>query len=133
VGDRAQYRRVTDARRHKVLATSSSRVPTPRPEMEKAERETAIRPYLHIDQLAAVTPWSEAAIRTMIARGEFKLGTHYFKPGGPRSRPIFKWTAVCELIEAGVKGAAGQGQVRLADGTVVDLDAAEEDIHALRR
>ena len=92
-----------------------------------------MRPYLHIDQLAALTPWSEAAIRSMMSRGEFREGVHFFRPFGGRSRPVFKWQAVCELIEAQVKGATDQAQIRFADGSVIDLDAAEKDIHGLHR
>ena len=82
------------------------------------------RPYLYIEQLAACTPWSADAIRTMMARGTFKLGVHYFKPHGRSGRPIFSWDAVVKYIE-GADGAPQAGDmIPLADGTVIDLNEA---------
>lgn len=77
--------------------------------------------YLYIDQLASKTPWTKAGIRTMIARGVFKLGVHYFKPKGPHSRPVFKWDAVVRFIEESAR-ATTPDAVHLANGTVVRID-----------
>ena len=93
---------------------------------------SAVRQYLYIEQLAARTPWSEDAIRTMIARGTFKLGVHYFKPHGPNSRPIFSWDAIVKYIEGGEAGERSGDVIPLADGTVVDLDEATAKAHRLR-
>jgi hypothetical protein len=35
----------------------------------------------------------------MMAAGTFVQGVHYFRPRGPRSRAIFKWTAIERFIE----------------------------------
>ena len=97
-----------------------------------SERRTAIgavRPYLYVEQLAEVTPWSQDAIRNMISRGVFTEGVHYFRPRGPGSRPIFSWRAVVEYIEE----SARTERIRLADGTVINLDEATNDTERLLR
>lgn len=55
-----------------------------------------VKPYLSIAELAALTPWTEQAIRTMISRGVLREGEHYFHVG---RRPVFKWEAVVAFIE----------------------------------
>ena len=94
--------------------------------------ESRPRPYLYIEQLAACTPWSTDAIRTMMARGIFKLGVHYFKPHGPNGRPIFSWDAIVRYIEGDEVAAAAGDRIPLADGTVVDLDEATTKAYRLR-
>lgn len=92
------------------------------------------REYLYIDQLAELTPWTPASIRTMIARGVFKLGVHYFKPQGRNSRPIFLWSAVREFIEnGGVNRELLEGRAGLASGMLIDLDETAREIHRLLR
>jgi hypothetical protein len=91
-----------------------------------------MRAYLYIDQLAARTPWSEEAIRTMISRGTFKVGVHYFKPQGPGGRPIFSWEAVVRYIEGHREPVAGDDLIPLADGTMVDLNEATAQAYRLR-
>ena len=54
------------------------------------------KPYLSISELSSLTPWTEQAIRTMISKGTFRAGSHYFHVG---RRPIFKWSAVVAFIE----------------------------------
>jgi hypothetical protein len=54
------------------------------------------KPYLSIRELAAVTPWTEQAIRTMMAKGVFSHGKHFFYVG---RRPIYKWAAIVLFIE----------------------------------
>lgn len=56
------------------------------------------KPYLSIAELAQLTPWTDQAIRTMISRGVFREGEHYFHVG---RRPVFKWVAVVGFIERG--------------------------------
>jgi hypothetical protein len=92
---------------------------------------TGLRPYLSITQLAEVTPWSSAAIRTMMARGVFKLGVHFFKPFGPHSHPVFCWHAVEKLIREGISAPQAGETIRLVSGTVVDLDEATTKISQL--
>lgn len=58
-----------------------------------------VRPYLSIQQLAEVTPWTVGAIRKMVARGVLKRGLHYFQPLGRRRELVFKWAAIEQLIE----------------------------------
>lgn len=91
-----------------------------------------VRQYLYIEQLAACTPWTPDAIRTMIARGIFKLGVHYFKPHGPNSRPIFSWDAIVRYIEGDEMSAQDGDRIPLADGTVIDLNEAAAKAHRLR-
>jgi hypothetical protein len=94
---------------------------------------TGMREYLYIEQLAELTPWTPQAIRTMMARGVFKRGVHYFKPHGPLSRPIFSWAAVMEYIrsEETLNDEGESAMVRLANGAVIDLDEATAKAHRL--
>ena len=55
------------------------------------------KPYMSIDELSRVTPWTNQAIRSMIAKVLFECGFHFFYVG---RRPVFKWTAVVAFIEA---------------------------------
>ena len=93
-----------------------------------------MRPYLYIEQLAACTPWSPDAIRTMMARGAFRLGVHYFKPHGPNGRPIFSWDAIVRYIEGDTSELRSEdaNAIRLADGRVIDLDEATTKAQRLR-
>ena len=91
-----------------------------------------MRQYLYIEQLAELTPWSEDAIRTMMARGKFKRGMHYFKPHGENSRPIFSWDAIVKYIEGESDAAAADDVIPLANGTVIDLHEATAKAHRLR-
>lgn len=68
---------------------------------------TSIAPYLSVEQLAAVTPWSVRAIEKMVSRSVLVKGVHYFQPFGRRSQRIFKWAAIEALIESGAAPAAG--------------------------
>ncbi|MFZ0890047.1 MAG: hypothetical protein WA005_16500 [Candidatus Binataceae bacterium] len=56
------------------------------------------KPYLSISELATLTPWTDQAIRTMVSRGIFRKGEHFFYVG---RRPVFKWAAVVAFIEKG--------------------------------
>jgi hypothetical protein len=64
-----------------------------------APLSSAVPPYLSTEQLAQVTPWSVSAVHTMVKRGVFQRGVHYFQPGGKGGALVFKWSAVVELIE----------------------------------
>ena len=90
------------------------------------------REYLYIEQLAELTPWTEDAIRTMVARGKFKLGVHYFKPQGLNSRPIFSWEAVVKYIEVDDNASRAGDVIPLADGTMIDLNETTAKAHRLR-
>jgi hypothetical protein len=72
---------------------------TERLEPRPAVPPTAVRPYLFVEQLASLTPWSVDAIEKMVRRGPLVRGIHYFQPTGKRGRLIFKWTAIVALIE----------------------------------
>lgn len=91
-----------------------------------AERVADAKPYLSVAELAGLTPWTEQAIRSMIARGTFRRGVHYFQPGGGRGQLVFRWDAVVRYIE----GEPGHEGIPLADGTVIDLEEAQK--HARR-
>lgn len=62
------------------------------------------KPYLSAQELAALTPWTEQAIKDMMRAGKLLEGTHFFRVG---RRIVFKWDAVVELIES---NAAGRDQ-----------------------
>lgn len=95
------------------------------------EREESgiVRPYLYVEQLAEVTPWSQDAIRNMISRGVFTEGVHYFRPRGPGSRPIFSWRAIVEYIEQ----RGPEDAIHLADGSTINLNEAINDTERLLR
>lgn len=63
---------------------------------QRSMGSVAPKPYLSIAELAQVTPWTNQAIRTMISRGIFRRGVHYF---AVRRRPVFKWSAIVAFIE----------------------------------
>lgn len=93
--------------------------------------EPAIKPYLYADELATLTPWSVAAIRKKVQRGELKLGRHYFQEGR-RGRLIFKWAAIVTAIENGIHPGADCGTAGPAfDGE--EVIAIEEATERLRR
>ncbi len=54
------------------------------------------KPYLSIRELACFTPWTEQAIRTMMSKGIFCEGEHFFHVG---RKPVFKWAAIVLFIE----------------------------------
>jgi len=54
------------------------------------------KPYVSIRELSALTPWTEQAIRTMMAKGILRESEHFFHVG---RRPIFKWAAIVGFIE----------------------------------
>jgi hypothetical protein len=54
------------------------------------------KPYLSIRELSALTPWTEQAIRTMMAKGVLKEGEHFFHVG---RRTVLKWDAIVGFIE----------------------------------
>ena len=58
------------------------------------------KPYMSIRELSKVTPWTEQAIRTMMAKGILRESKHFFHVG---RRPVFKWEAIVAFIEAGGK------------------------------
>jgi hypothetical protein len=95
----------------------------------KDRRNTSPKPYLSILELSALTPWSEHAIRTMIARGVFQRGEHYFQPTGYKGQILFRWTSIVGYIE-GRPAAAVRG-IPLADGNLIDVEEAERQVRRL--
>ena len=95
-----------------------------------------MREFLSVEQLAALTPWTPSAIRSMVARGTFKRGIHYFQPGGVRGQLIFRWSAVVSYIEGQVRDrpeAEGGSVIRFADGSTINVDEAANTILRLHR
>ena len=90
-----------------------------------------MRQYLYIHQLAELTPWSPAAIRTMMARGTLKPGVHFFRPHGSGSRPIFSWPAVQDYIEGRAVDGSNENRIELADGRMIRVDEAAKEIQRL--
>jgi len=54
------------------------------------------KPYVSIRELSSLTPWTEQAIRTMMAKSILQEGEHFFHVG---RRPVFKWEAIVQFIE----------------------------------
>ena len=69
-------------------------------------RCAAPKPYLYVEELAALVPWTVDAIRTKVRRGEVLHGVHYFQDGR-RARLIFKWDAIVAFIEGVPSPTAG--------------------------
>ncbi len=86
------------------------------------------REFLYTEQLAERTPWTVGRIRNMISDGTFREGKHYYRPKGPGSRPIFKWSAVVEFIETGK-----QPEIRIEVPPVEVLDEDTRQARALLR
>ena len=61
------------------------------------------KPYMSIRELSALTPWTEQAIRTMMAKGVLKEGEHFFHVG---RRTVLKWDAIVGFIERGEQDEA---------------------------
>jgi hypothetical protein len=91
------------------------------------------REYLSIEQLAAVGPWSVDAIEKMLKRGLLHRGVHFFQPFGPRTRLIFKWSAIVGLIEGGNDLVDTQGLALASRREVLDVETATADLHRLLR
>lgn len=56
------------------------------------------KPYVSIRELTALTPWTEQAVRTMMAKGMLKEGEHFFHVG---RRTVLKWGSMVGFIEHG--------------------------------
>src|SRR5215471_17420717 len=56
------------------------------------------KPYVSIRELSALTPWTEQAVRTMMAKGVLKEGEHFFHVG---RRTVLKWDSIVGFIEHG--------------------------------
>jgi len=61
------------------------------------------KPYLSIRELSALTPWTEQAIRTMMAKGVLRVGEHFFHVG---RRTVLKWDTIVGFIERGEREEA---------------------------
>ena len=100
------------------------------------EPPCVLREYLYIEQLADLTPWSPDAIRTMMSRGLFKQGVHYFKPQGERGRVIFRWQSVVRYIQGRdtePESVDTADRIPMADGRVISLDEAKKEAQRLLR
>jgi hypothetical protein len=87
------------------------------------------KPYLYVDDLAALVPWTAEAIRTKVRRGEFQRDAHYFQEGH-RARLIFKWDAIVAFIERTPPAA----DVAAPDGhrwAVLDIEQATAALRCL--
>ncbi len=91
-----------------------------------------MREYLYIEHLDGLTPWTREAIETMVRRGVFRRGVHYFQPGGRRGRIIFKWSKVVEFIEQAI-AAADAPVVEHTASADADGSHVEHATKALRR
>lgn len=60
------------------------------------------KPYIELSDFPALTPYSSAAIRGYMQRGELVEGVHYFRgpaTGKRAGKPVFKWDAIVKWIE----------------------------------
>ena len=89
------------------------------------------REYLTIEQLAAVGPWSADAIEKMIKRGLLRRDVHFFQPFGPRTRLIFKWSAIVALIEGKDRVADTSDVAATEKGRAFDVETAKAGLHRL--
>ena len=81
--------RPRDVPRRYPWVSESSRSPTP------GEVGTP-KPYLFLEDLPALIPFSEGALRTKIKRGELVENVHFFRRG---RRLVFKWSAIVDWLE----------------------------------
>ncbi len=90
------------------------------------------KPYLYVEELAELVPWSIEAIRKRVQRGELRLGTHYFQER-QRARLIFKWEMIVALIEQGSAITSGTTQPRAGSvrGNVLDVVRVAEELRRL--
>jgi hypothetical protein len=94
-----------------------------------------VREYLDIAQLATATPWTADAIEKMVRRRVLTLGVHYFQPFGPRTKLLFKWSAIVRLIEDGgarlVSAPDTLGGGRSTPRRRIDVEKATTGLHRL--
>jgi len=99
-----------------------------------------VRPYLSMEQLAELTPWTPDAIEKMIRRGLLVRGVHYFQPFGRRGRLLFKWETIVALIEgwsvrSETQAVVGDGQGSApkvpTSGRVLDVEKATTELQRL--
>jgi hypothetical protein len=87
--------------------------------MALEQTTTQPKPYVSIRELSALTPWTEQAIRTMMAKGILRESEHFFHVG---RRPVFKWEAIVGFIESNTPSVKGRTERiphyrdRLTDG-----------------
>lgn len=95
-----------------------------------------VKPYLYIEELAELTPWSVQAINTKVRRGELRRNVHYFQEHH-RGRLIFKWDAIVQAIEgAALRAAASRGEYRRDSeptprGKAMDIEKAKAELQRL--
>jgi hypothetical protein len=59
--------------------------------------------YLPIATVASRLGLTPKTVRNKMAKGDFKLGVHYFRPAGMETR--FKWSAIVQWMEQSQKQA----------------------------
>lgn len=95
-----------------------------------------VKPYLYIEELAKLTPWSVQAINTKVRRGELRRNVHYFQEH-QRGRLIFKWDAIVQAIEgAALRAAASREEHRrdsdpIPRGKAMDIEKAKAELQRL--
>lgn len=95
----------------------------------KSQRRDPAKPYLYIEELATLVPWSVEAIRAKVRRGTLRRGVHYFQETR-RARLIFKWAAIVEVIEQ-TPSATAFSTPESRPRTVLDIEAATEALYRL--
>jgi hypothetical protein len=78
-------------------------------------------PYVSLEQLASLIPFSTQAIRMYVHRKDLREGIHYFRKG---RRIVFKWSAVCAWLE---------GRSPTESNSATDTPAAADIVPVRRR
>lgn len=94
-----------------------------------------MKPYLYIEELAELTPWSVQAINTKVRRGELRRNVHYFQDQR-RGRLIFKWDAIVQAIEGAALRAVASEEVPrdsepIPRGKAMDIEKAKAELQRL--
>lgn len=131
--DAIPARRVSARKRERRTSTPSG---THVAQVMGAPVTAPVKPYLYVEELAELTPWSVEAINTKVKRGELRQGVHYFQEQG-RARRIFKWAAIVEAIEKrGVTPATAASDARSEAAPAprrraIDLEKAKAELQRL--
>ncbi len=111
--DRKDSSQHTCREEHGAIITPTTRGGTLKQAMNTPEQ------YLSVDQLAKRIPYSPKTIRNLMCRGVFLEGVHFTRLTG---RPIFLWSKVEELLQAGRReGHRSTGKRTLEDDTAIQV------------
>jgi hypothetical protein len=76
------------------------------------------RPYVSLEELASLIPFSTQAIRLYVHRKVLREGVHFFRVG---RRLVFKWAAICEWIEGRTPSSSTDAPIAGAPADIVPV------------